>query len=750
MEFVFELYEMQVSAGRHFLHEHPAHASSWKERCVVDFLARHPDLYLVTSDMCQFGMVVAECSTSCPVKKPTRWLTSAPCVANQLDRKCDHSHQHALLLNGKARGAQVYPPALCKAIVTGFSRQLKADTDLQGRRQSPAPVFNLEILSADPEDPAERDWSTWIASDDVHGGALDPKLVYAARCRELRYLQERKVYAYSTWREAIRRSGKPPLRLKWIDSNKGDPSAPNFRSRLVCTEIRPRGAEAIFSATPPLETLRALVAKAASEDPTNASDPFRVLLVDVSRAHFYAPATREVYIQLPPEDPRAGDGVSCGRLLRTMYGTLDAADHWASHYSEVLDKAGFKRGEASPCHFYHRDLDAWVLVHGDDFLCVAREAGRQQLHRALAAAYEIKSETIGPAPNDRKEMRVLGRIIRYTEAGDGLTIEADPAHLEVVLENLGLETSKPVASPGAREESSLTAREIEQRRLAMAPVAPEDDIASALTGQQLKDYQSLAARLNFYSMDRPDVQFAVKELMRRLSCPDEDDWVKLKRVARYLRGAERAIIRYPWAPLATKVQVFADSDHAGCIRTRKSSYGGIVLWGEAFVKSWSRTMQLLALSSGEAELCAVTKAAAEGLGLQTILSDFGHRVNVELHSDATAAIGICKRLGLGRVRHLAVSDLWLQQRVKRGDLAVFKVPGKQNPADILTKYRNARDTFALLARAGIYLAPGRPAAAPVRSKYKIGASEVPPGFLHLPMGETIPRGQAEDEGEDHQ
>ena len=146
-------------------------------------------------------------------------------------------------------------------------------------------------------------------------------------------------------------------------------------------------------------------------------------------------------------------------------------------------------------------------------------------------------------------------------------------------------------------------------------------------------------------------------------------------------------------------------------------------------------MQLLALSSGEAELCAVTKAAAEGLGIRALLQDFGFDARLELHSDATAAIGMCKRLGLGRVRHLAVADLWLQQRVKSGELTLHKVLGKENPADILTKFRNARDSFALLQLAGIYLAPGRPDSAPIRSAFQIGRREVPAGFCHLPVGE---------------
>ena len=56
------------------------------------------------------------------------------------------------------------------------------------------------------------------------------------------------------------------------------------------------------------------------------NDPLCMTLADVSRAHFYARAVREIYIQLPPEDPRSGERDVCGRLLRTMYGTLDVAE----------------------------------------------------------------------------------------------------------------------------------------------------------------------------------------------------------------------------------------------------------------------------------------------------------------------------------------------------------------------------------------------------------------------------------------
>ena len=132
------------------------------------------------------------------------------------------------------------------------------------------------------------------------------------------------------------------------------------------------------------------------------------------------------------------------------------------------------------------------------------------------------------------------------------------------------------------------------------------------------------------------------------------------------------------------------------------------------VKAWSRTQTLIALSSGESELAAVTKAVAEGFGAQSVLRDFGFSVALEVHSDATAALGICKRQGLGRVRHLATADLWLQQRVKTRDLALFKVPGRHNPSDLLTKHKSNPEIVRFLQMMGIRSREGRPGLAPSR------------------------------------
>ena len=120
--------------------------------------------------------------------------------------------------------------------------------------------------------------------------------------------------------------------------------------------------------------------------------------------------------------------------------------------------------------------------------------------------------------------------------------------------------------------------------------------------------------------------------------------------------------------------VYSDTDHAGCIRTRKSTSGGCVVLGEdRTIKTWSSTQQSTALSSGEAEMVGVTKAATVTLGIKSMLADFGVVCPTRVWTDSSAAVGMCSRQGLGKVRHLDVQTMWVQQRVRRGDIDLYKL-----------------------------------------------------------------------------
>ena len=70
---------------------------------------------------------------------------------------------------------------------------------------------------------------------------------------------------------------------------------------------------------------------------------------------------------------------------------------------------------------------------------------------------------------------------------------------------------------------------------------------------------------------------------------------------------------------------------------------------------------MVALSSAEAETYALVLASCETLGMQAYANDMGLELPAEMFADASAALGIIARAGLGKVRHLRTQALWLQE-----------------------------------------------------------------------------------------
>ena len=134
--------------------------------------------------------------------------------------------------------------------------------------------------------------------------------------------------------------------------------------------------------------------------------------------------------------------------------------------------------------------------------------------------------------------------------------------------------------------------------------------------------------------------------------------------------------------------------------------------GAATGHTYSKSQAVIALSSGEAELLSIVKASVEALGLQSLMLDFGIKVELEVRSDATAAIGMVARLGLGKVRHLSVSDLWVQYKARTGEIPYSKVDGSINVSDAMTKAVPGPLLRKHLTAMGIVALTGRSRVAP--------------------------------------
>ena len=118
------------------------------------------------------------------------------------------------------------------------------------------------------------------------------------------------------------------------------------------------------------------------------------------------------------------------------------------------------------------------------------------------------------------------------------------------------------------------------------------------------------------------------------------------------------------------------------------------------VKHWSRTQKARALSSCEAEYSAMATGCAEGLGLQSLGKDLGWKAEVRIWTDSSAAKAIGNRRGLGKLRHVELKWLWVQDMVKDGRVKLKTVRGDENVADHLTKPKNRAEIEQLLEKVG--------------------------------------------------
>ena len=222
----------------------------------------------------------------------------------------------------------------------------------------------------------------------------------------------------------------------------------------------------------------------------------------------------------------------------------------------------------------------------------------------LGERFEIKTKLMGLKSGESREERILNRVIRVTE--DGWEYEADQRHADLIIQESVAAKLSTLSHPGGDKR-----------------IIEEEEQSEEFQGKEATRFRAVAARANYLQADRPDVQYAVKEICRRMAKPVVSDWQKLVRLARYLEGAPRLVWVFRWQEGKDGIppRGFSDSDWAGDRKTAKSTSGGLVMRGCHLIKAWSRTQDSITLSSAEAELVALGKLAMEVIGIRTMCEE---------------------------------------------------------------------------------------------------------------------------------
>nr|GEW25520.1 retrovirus-related Pol polyprotein from transposon TNT 1-94 [Tanacetum cinerariifolium] len=142
-----------------------------------------------------------------------------------------------------------------------------------------------------------------------------------------------------------------------------------------------------------------------------------------------------------------------------------------------------------------------------------------------------------------------------------------------------------------------------------------------------------------------------------------------------------------------------DADHAGCIDSRKSTYGGIQFLGDKLVNWMSKKQNYTAMSSAEAEYVALSASCAQVMWMRTQLKDYGFNYNkILLYCDSHLAIAIsCNLVQHSRTKHIHTQYHFIKEQVENGIIELYFVRTEYQLADMFTKAL-PEDRFKYLVR----------------------------------------------------
>ena len=241
------------------------------------------------------------------------------------------------------------------------------------------------------------------------------------------------------------------------------------------------------------------------------------------------------------------------------------------------------------------------MCHVDDVLAVGPQALLDQFVKDIRGKLTLK--VVGQLRED-VWLKYLGK--EWKREGCGFVVRIPDAYLTDLYEAAGLSSAKPVKTPGT-----------------LARIQTDGD-SKPLTGLEYQRFRTVLGKVMWLMQERGDVCFATKEIARDMSCPTQQSWESLKRAVRYLRLCNREQVLTTKGVVKPEVlDVFTDSNWASAGNDRKSTSCGAIVVGSFPLLFYSRTQSVIALSSGEAELLALTSGLQEAKGVHTLLTELG-------------------------------------------------------------------------------------------------------------------------------
>jgi histone deacetylase 1/2 len=326
-----------------------------------------------------------------------------------------------------------------------------------------------------------------------------------------------------------------------------------------------------------------------------------------------------------------------------------------------LESLGFTPSKADTSLFYYNKgkHTIFVLVYVDDIIVDSSSTdATKPLLSDLQAEFALK---------DLGDLHFfLGIEVKKVQNGLLLSQQWYAAD---ILSRSGMNKCKEIDTPMlSTEKLSATVG---------TPLGPDD----------VTKYRSLVGALQYLTLTRPDICFAVNKVCQFLHSPTTVHWTAIKRILRYVQGTLTLGLTIK-SSKSMIVSGFSDADWAGDVDDRKSTGGFAVFLGDNLI-SWSaRKQATVSRSSTEAEYKSLANTTAEIIWVQKLLTELKipHSPSARLWCDNLGATYLSANpVFHARTKHIEIDFHFVRERVAQGLLEVWLISTGDQVADGFTK-----------------------------------------------------------------
>jgi hypothetical protein len=485
------------------------------------------------------------------------------------------------------------------------------------------------------------------------------------------------IAAHGTFKEVICPPDRTPITCRWVYDikRKKNGEIDRFKARLVVQGFKQREGidfQKTFSSTTQIRTFRVFVATAIQHD-------WEITAYDISNAYLNAPMDTELYMKWPPGYPSENKDTVI-QLIKGLYGTRQSGRLWQQCLYEALRELGFAvcKTESGVVH-RSTDNGPFVIISFVDDLCIGTSKKNRDLKNKVV---ELLCQKF--------TVKCLGILDLYigigVDWGTHLGLRTVYLHQEQYWKNCvqkyldkdDIKTAKVPATPNQR----LTKLD--------CPITDEEK------SEIDYPYINVTGTVLYGAIcTRPDIMFATSNLCRFNANPGHEHVKASKVLLRYLKGTSGDGIRYTQDKNfhsvinggKMRIQVYVDSDWAGCPDTRRSTMGYVIKISNGPVSWKSRLMPMVAQSSCEAEFMALAEVCREVMWICRFYDEIGISYHIpEIFCDSQSAIAWSEDpIQHQRNKHIEIKYYYCRDLVTENCVRLFYVITGKQQADPQTK-----------------------------------------------------------------